>query len=190
MEGNKMTRKVWKTMGQNSGFSLVELMTTITIVALVATIVAPPLIDSMKSYSHRAAARDLMNSAQGAKSIAVRENRNCSVTFDAAAKKFTLDPGGTNQRFYDASTYGSGIRLVDDSETTCGNASQTWSGTAIAPATSIGFNSRGRALTPNTVYMENTVDGVCYALSITIPGSLRLRKYNGGTPFSTGNWQD
>lgn len=189
MEGNKMTRKEWRTMGQNSGFSLVELMTTITIVGLVATIVAPPLIDSMKSYSHRAAARDLMNSAQEAKSIAVRENRDCSVTFDATAKNFTLDPGGRS-RIYDATTYGSGIRLVDDSETTCGNASQNWAGAAIAPATSIGFNSRGRALATNTVYMENTVDGVCYALTITIPGALRLRKYNGAIPFSTGNWQD
>ncbi len=39
MEGNKMTRKESRTMGRNSGFSLVELMTTITIVGLVATIV-------------------------------------------------------------------------------------------------------------------------------------------------------
>jgi prepilin-type N-terminal cleavage/methylation domain-containing protein len=66
----------------NRGFSLVETMTVIGIVAIMGTFAVPPLISWLQNKGLNSAARDLYSNMRKAQSIAVKNNRNCAISFD------------------------------------------------------------------------------------------------------------
>jgi len=68
----------------NKGFSLVETMTVIGIVAIMGTFAVPPMISWLQNKGLNSAARDLYSNMRKAQSIAVKNNRNCVVSFDGA----------------------------------------------------------------------------------------------------------
>ena len=66
----------------NKGFSLVETMTVIGIVAIMGMFAVPPMISWLQNKGLNSAARDLYSNMRKAQSIAVKNNRNCAISFD------------------------------------------------------------------------------------------------------------
>ncbi len=90
----------------NKGFSLVELMVVIGIVAILGAIGIPSMISWLQNKGLQSAARDLYSNMRKAQSMAVKNNRNCAVTFDGTSlvimvyvdenKNFSYDAGEGN----------------------------------------------------------------------------------------------
>jgi len=69
---------------KKDGFTLMELMVTMVVLAIVVTITIPVFARWLPDYRLRAAARDLYSNFQLAKMTAVRNNANCAITFNQA----------------------------------------------------------------------------------------------------------
>lgn len=86
----------------NKGFSLVELMVVIGIVAILGAIGIPSMMSWLANKGLQSAARDLYSNMRRAQSTAVKNNRNCAITFDGLTgylvyvdenKNFSYDGG-------------------------------------------------------------------------------------------------
>jgi type IV fimbrial biogenesis protein FimT len=71
-------------MRNQSGFSLMELMTVMAIVAIVTAVAVPNFISWLPDHRLRSAADDINTSFQFARMQAVRENGNVTIEVDAA----------------------------------------------------------------------------------------------------------
>jgi len=172
----------------NSGFTMIELMIVITIIGILSAVAVPRLTAWLPSYRLKSAASDLQSNMQKARVKAIKENVSVQIRFDN-----TNPPGfyyfdTTDDDAYTAgefrvnlSSYGSGVGYGT------GNASSNWNGNNCTQATAIGFGSRGTA-NQATVYLQNENANICYAITTSIAGTAKVRKYNGTLPFSVNNW--
>jgi len=69
-------------MRKNSGFTLVELMVAVSILALLLAVAVPTIIKWVPDYRLREAVRDAYSNFQRAKLTAVKENTLCTITFN------------------------------------------------------------------------------------------------------------
>lgn len=74
----------------NKGFSLIELMVVVAIVAIMGTFAVPPMISWLQNKGLQSAARDLYSNMRKAQSMAVKNNRNCAISFDGLTPKGSL----------------------------------------------------------------------------------------------------
>ncbi|MBI5445182.1 MAG: prepilin-type N-terminal cleavage/methylation domain-containing protein [Deltaproteobacteria bacterium] len=82
------------------GFSLVELMVTVSIIGVAGLAAAPSMLDVVPKYRVDGAAKTLASEMQLVRMRAVARNRIHYVTFDATAQTITVqeeDPGGARQ---------------------------------------------------------------------------------------------
>lgn len=122
---------------KNRGFSLVELMVTITILVIILAIATPSFSTLLNNYRLRSFAESTLNGIQLARSIAV--NRNEAVQFSITTSGSTY--GWSIQT--EAAT-GTALQAKSSSETSGHNISL-----AVVPAnaTTITFNGTGRVAT-------------------------------------------
>lgn len=67
---------------RTSGFSMVELLVVITVIGIMATMAAPPLLEWTRSLKYRAVARTLISEMREARSRAVVTNREQEILVD------------------------------------------------------------------------------------------------------------
>jgi prepilin-type N-terminal cleavage/methylation domain-containing protein len=186
-------------MKKSYGFTLVELLVTITILVILFGIAIPGFSRWLPGYRLRGAARDLFSSCQIAKMTAVKNRAECAVVFDPANSRYQIILGGQGSdtdRVYGTggndvvvktvtfSAYGSGVNYGH------ANATQqvgggggitndiTFSGDVVV------FNSSG-AINGDSggyVYLQNNKN-TSYAVGVWGSGGVVLRKWNGS------NWQ-
>jgi len=74
-----------------SGFTLVEVLMTIGVLAALAAVAVPGFSVWLPNYRLKAAARDVVSNFQLAKLTAVKRNTNCAITFNQAIGAQTYD---------------------------------------------------------------------------------------------------
>lgn len=162
-------------MRKDSGFSLMELMTAIAILAILAAIAIPNYIGWLPNYRLRSAARDVFSNFQKAKMEAVKRNAPVVLAFNpdpansyvmfiddgagAAACNFTLDVGEVQ-----LGTYNMPNSVTLNSATFTGGTQEA------------GFNGRGLPINSRTgnVVFQNT-NGRSYTVTLSIAGGIRLQ---------------
>ena len=87
-----------KIMKKESGFTMIELMVTIAIVLLLASVAVPSFLSWLPRQRLRSAVSDLVADIQLTKLSAIKENQNWAIVFDTATDRYYLssDDGANN----------------------------------------------------------------------------------------------
>jgi len=150
------------------GFSLVEMIIVIAIIAIVSTIAVP----SFNKYRHNAnlkeAVRLIVADFQLAKQRAISQNTNFSVTLNPAANTYTIQ-GGTLNITKSISAISSAVRISNGANPFAHPA-------PTLAANMVTYNARGIS-NLGTFHMQNDINGSWARISTTITGRINVR-YN------------
>ncbi len=89
-------------MRKNSGFTMTELMVTIAVVAILASLAIPNFIAWLPNYRLQSGAEEIQSTLQLARITAIKENAAVKVTFNTAKETYQAsvrDPGGKSEFF-------------------------------------------------------------------------------------------
>ena len=94
--GRGLTRSLFSSHSNDSGFTLVETMVVVVMIILMAAISIPKVMGIMPRYRLKEAARNVYQNIQLAKMTAIKEGSRCVVVFSSNGYSFFLD---LNQNF-------------------------------------------------------------------------------------------
>jgi type IV fimbrial biogenesis protein FimT len=193
-----MSHILRKTNKNSIGFTLVELMVAIAILAILSLIAIPAFTAWLPDYRLKQAARDLYSNLQRARMGAIKANDSWGVYFDNSVKPgryliYSLGPNrtwdnGTGDDVLQNITINlSAYTGVDYGH---GKATKNIQGSPFGPGDNISyktpdrvavFSNRGTVDNQGYVYLSNT-NGTAYAVGTPSPaGVVVLRKYTGGS---------
>ena len=157
-------------MNKNSGFTVMELLTVISIIMVLVTISIPSILTWLHNANLNSAVRDLYSNMQWTKLNALKSKSNCAVIFDlenncyyidssnGADNNWTARGDNTNLKTIDLSRYKGGVCYGH------GSASADIDGSAfVADNISYGnnvaiFTRRGFCSNTGSVYLQNVKD--------------------------------
>ena len=180
-----------RTKKRELGFTMIELLGAIVVLAILAAIAIPGFSRWLPDQRLRAAARDVYSNMQLAKMSAVRNNATWAIVFDTGANLYFVcsDDGvdddwttigdNTTEKTINLSDYGNSIQYGH------GSATSSIPGGAF-PADNITFgsnvavfNSRGFLNPPSGyVYLSNSKNN-SFGIGSLTSAATRLRRWNG-----------
>jgi prepilin-type N-terminal cleavage/methylation domain-containing protein len=152
------------------GFTLIELITVIAIMSIMATIGTLIVVSALPSYSLSRAAREMVSNFRKARTLAIKLNTNVALEFDAANNKYIVN-GRPFPEFENLNEhYGGGVRIGFPGRTT-----------AVTFADSkVTFNSLGISRDVGYVFLQNRnstkENKVGYRIGIRGMGNIVMEK--------------
>jgi Tfp pilus assembly protein FimT len=141
------------------GFSLIEALVVISILALTAAVTIPNLVAWRSGMQFRAAVNELRNDLESARARAVKENARVTVAFDPPAGQYRLsyqDPEAQNTILLKSQTLPAGVRIA-----------------SVPPSGSTSFSSRGTAPISKIVLANH--QGKTKSISISFIGRIEVK---------------
>jgi len=157
-------------MRKESGFTLVEIMVTVTVIAVLMAIAVPMWGQWLPSYRLNRATQDLYSSFQKAKMEAVRRNVNVVLIFDVAGQKYEMYVD--SDRGFDSNEAKLGSYKIPDSV--------TLDSTSFS-ANTAGFTSRGLPAKPASGFANGKVTlsntkGITREIRLSMAGNIRINR--------------
>ena len=150
---------------QSEGFTLIELMVVLAIIAVLGG-VAVFSIHFNRKAGVQYAADELFGAIQNARMRAVRENQGCSITFNSPQpNQYQIS---LNNEVVDLSKYRGNV--------TFGNSPNA---VDLPPAAQLIFTPQGFATTFGNVYLNSGVDNTWYHVETTYAGICRINRWTG-----------
>ncbi len=152
------------------GFTLIEIMTVLAIIAILMTAAIPSYIGYKPTLVLNRAVNEYHGILQQARLMAIKNRGDCTVVF--GAKSYTVSCTTSNYtRTVDYSDYGELVIF------------ERFDGTSGIPTANLTFNSRGSC---NSAYMHitNTQRKDFYRIGPLISGAIKKDRYMGG-----GKWE-
>ena len=150
-------------MNEESGFTLIELMVVIAIVAVLAGIAMPSFIGRLPARRLEAAASDVNAAIQVARLSAVKENTSATLQFDVDDESYSITVT-VSGRLVKSGKMPAGVDLED---VFLSNTTNPAFGGLIT------FDSRGFPTPPVDVVLQNTT-GTTWTIQVNLTGSSRL----------------
>jgi len=149
----KLKIQEMEIMHKNSGFTITELMVTIAVVAILASLAIPNFIDWLPNYRLRSGAEEIQSTLQFARITAIKRNATATVAFDIANETYRASVGGQAIR-------GGRMPAGIDINSAFGG-------------TSVQFDSRGIASAAGTAVVRNNL-GRSRTIRVYITGNSRI----------------
>lgn len=116
------------------GFSLIEMLVVISILAIAAVVTIPNMIAWRSGMQFRAAVNELRSDLESARTRAVKENAKVTVAFDPAAGQYLMtyqDPDTSTIILLKSQTLPAGVRIASANNTSFSSRGTAQSGTIV-----------------------------------------------------------
>lgn len=204
-----MTKDRQAILPHQRGFTLVEIMVTLVIIAIAAALVSPAILSMAPDISLKSAARDVYANLQKAKISAIKENKDFAVIFDTANNRYAIcsdwgadgkwntladntviaNPGiiDLNNEYDYGMVFGHGDVPADNAIVPPGafpldNVSYSYTDptTLVVHDNVVVFNSRGLG-NSGSVYLNHIKNTTAYAINSNLSGVIQLKKWTGAS---------
>jgi prepilin-type N-terminal cleavage/methylation domain-containing protein len=143
-------------MHKNSGYTLIEVLTVVAIITIVAGIILPNVVTWLPKYRLSSGAEEIQSTLQLARLGAIKQNTSATVTFSTVTHTFWAKIGAQTIK---KGEMPAGITI--DSVT--------------VPASQVIFNSRGLADTsPGDILVKNN-QGASKTITVNIVGNASIQ---------------
>lgn len=156
------------------GFSIIELMAVLTIIALLGAMALPSYMSWRRNIEYRTVARDIVSTLRDARSKSIATNRNYQVQFDGTNRQYRtrvgLRPRNTNWAAVDPAiawtAIPTGVNITSDVDISVDPAN---------PAMGVIFNPDGTVLSNATVTVLDSTLNPKIAIDIIPSGKIKTR---------------
>jgi prepilin-type N-terminal cleavage/methylation domain-containing protein len=148
-------------MNEESGFTIMELMVVIGIIAILCGLAVPSYLSWLPTKRMESAASEVNTAIRVARMSAVKENTSATLQFDVDDESYSITVPG---RTVKSGKMPAGVDLTD-----------VFLSNQVTPAAggSITFDSRGFPTPPVDIVLQNTT-GTTWTIQVNMTGSSRL----------------